>query len=134
MIASVVGRAKKTIVYKGYLISWRTEPTSPCTKNSTQLPLLLCRGTKNTMKAVHATLSRMFDCIIVSLPASAEDLRWLLPIVISPNGGYEKAGKNDEVHLEYVVPTLSKIETITLEFLANDLIKLWNRYEHFLLL
>lgn len=126
-----MGRAKTTTVYKGYLISWRSEPANLPTKNSTQLPLLLCRGTQNTMRAVHATLCRMFDCIIVSLPATPEDLRWILPIVISPNGGNDSSKKNEEVHLEYIIPTLSKIETITLEFLTSDIINLWNKCVNF---
>ncbi|XP_014219468.1 centromere protein L-like [Copidosoma floridanum] len=116
----------ETTVYKGYLISWRTETSeAPTWAGSTRLPLLLCRGTPNTMRAVHATLGRMFDCMFVLLSASAEDLRWLLPILISPCGGHDKPKKGDEAKLKFLVPGLPKSNSITIKFLVKDLAKMW---------
>ncbi|XP_058793864.1 centromere protein L-like [Phymastichus coffea] len=116
---------QKTLVYRGFLISWRTEPTDLLTENSTRLPLLLCRGTVRTMRAVHAILGRMFDCMIVSLPTNAEDLAWLLPIFISPGGGQDTIKEHHEALLEYSVPGLHKSECLHIRFLIKDLMELW---------
>ncbi|KAL7300416.1 hypothetical protein TKK_0006842 [Trichogramma kaykai] len=113
---------RETMVYSGYLISWGNENVeNSFTDNATKLPLLLCRGTPNTMKAVHATLSRLFDCIIVTLPANSEDLAWLLPIIISPGCGQDSAKDADEASLEYRIPNLPTSESITIKFQIKNL-------------
>lgn len=117
---------KETCVYRGYLVSWRSELLDPPpAEPATRLPLLLCRGTPNTMRAVHSTLSRMFDCMFVALPTSPEDLTWLLPIIISPGGGQDTAKEHEEAILEYTVPGLPRNDCITVRINVNDLIQVW---------
>ncbi|XP_001605964.1 centromere protein L-like [Nasonia vitripennis] len=128
--ARLTGREdKESCVYKGYLLSWRSHTlTDVPTENSSRLPLLLCRGTPKTMRAVHATLTRMFDCMFVGLPANAEDLMWLLPIIISPGGGQDTARDSDEALLEYGVPGLPNSESITIKFHVKNLTTLWKSF------
>lgn len=95
--------------------------------NSTQLPLLLCRGTPNTMRAVHTTINWMFDCTLLTLPANSEDLRWLLSIFFSPGGGYDEPNKQDKVELKFIIPGSSKSDAILVKFFIKDVIKLWKR-------
>lgn len=70
----------------------------------------------------------MFDCILVSLSATADDLSWLLPIIISPKIENDKTKINDEVSFEYTIPGLPLSENITIKFSLSNLIKLWGRY------
>lgn len=84
------------------------------------MPLLLCRGTRNCMDAVHNVLNRMFDCLIIPLPAKEEDLSWLLPIIIMTNQEEESA-ISGEVQMEYTVPDLPITDTITVKFHCSEL-------------
>ena len=106
-------------------MSWGSELLDTFSESCTRLPLLLCRGTPNTMKAVHTTISKMFDCIFVSLPANSEDLSWLIPIILSPGNGSDNAKPDEEVRLEYIIPGLPKSETITVTYKVENLSQLW---------
>ena len=128
-------RDSETIVYRGYMISWRsdTENTSYI-DNATRLPLLLCRGTPNTMKTVHATLSYMFDCSFLPLKTSSEDLAWLLPIILSSGEVKEKINRSKgptEATLEFTLPNVPASSNISIKFLISNLIQLWKRYFFF---
>ncbi|XP_032679772.1 uncharacterized protein LOC116848114 isoform X2 [Odontomachus brunneus] len=50
VLAKTSEHDKEKSIYKGILLSWRTTQIQPDTKNSTRLPLLLCRGTRNFNK------------------------------------------------------------------------------------
>lgn len=115
-------------IYKGFLISWRTELAEPMTDKSVHLPLLLCRGTQSAMKTVHSIVSRMFDCTIVALPITDNDLKWLLPINLSPESNNSSKVKNELILLEYVVPRLPLTDTISVKFRVKDLKDLWTAY------
>ena len=115
-------------IYKGILISWRTQLTEQNNEKSVHLPLLLCRGTQSAMKAVHSIISQMFDCIIVTLPATDNDLKWLLPINLIPETNAEKKWKSQLVILEYVVPELPISDSILVKFKTADLQELWTTY------
>ncbi|XP_033211822.1 centromere protein L-like [Belonocnema kinseyi] len=117
--------AVERCIYKGFLISWRTELAEPITDKSVHLPLLLCRGTQNAMKTVHSIVSRMFDCTIVALPITDNDLKWLLPINLSPESNNSRKVKNELILLEYVVPRLPLTDTISVKFRVEDLKELW---------
>lgn len=112
-------------IYKGIFLSWKTD-SSLNASNSVKLPLLLCRGIRTCMNVVHSTLSRMFDCIIISLPMEGDDLMWLLPIMVIPASEEETPKKNEDVVLEYVVPGLPTTDTITIRLNFYDIIKTLN--------
>ncbi|KAG7201701.1 hypothetical protein KM043_004429 [Ampulex compressa] len=125
VFAKTVGREEDTekCIYKGILVSWRSTRGESDTANSVRLPLLLCRGTKSGREAVHNTLSRMFDCMVIALPAKEDDLMWLIPIVITQSSKEKEPKDKDEIHMEYIVPGLSVTDTITVKFRIKDLSK-----------
>lgn len=113
-------------IYTGIMMSWRTDVPEIDYDESIKLPLLLCRGTKSGMNAVHVVLGNMFDCQIVQLSATEEDLKWLVPIVLNPSG--DDVVDKGEVKFEYRVPGLPASDSITTKNNTKDLIKLWNAY------
>ncbi|KOC66964.1 hypothetical protein WH47_12391 [Habropoda laboriosa] len=114
----------KKCIYEGIFLSWRTTKNVLTTANSVRLPLLLCRGTRSAMGAVHNILSRMFDCMIITLPAQEDDLIWLVPLLLTPINEREHPKSTDEIHMEYKVPELPNTDTITIKFPILDLIKI----------
>lgn len=109
------------------MISWRTDVPELDHENSSKLPLILCKGTKSGMNAVHTVLANMFDCQIAELPATEEDLKWLVPIILNPSDGDNDPEKG-EVRFEYRVPGLPATDTVTTKFQISDLVKLWKAY------
>lgn len=107
-------------IYKGILLLWSLTQTTLNIQNSTRLPLLLCRGTRSCMNAVHTIIGRMFDCLIVTLPANEDDLRWLVPIIITINNKDEPI-ISGEVQMEYTVPELPLTDAIKVKFHSSDL-------------
>ncbi|XP_012144720.1 uncharacterized protein LOC100884034 [Megachile rotundata] len=108
-------------IYNGILLSWRTSKGELTVANSIRLPLLLCRGTRNTMRTVHNVLNLMFDCIIIALPAQEHDLIWLVPIIITPTSKEEYPKRTDEICMVYKIPEHS--DTIAIKCCVLDLIK-----------
>lgn len=80
------------------------------------------------MGIVHTILSRMFDCMIVTLSTHEDDLLWLIPIVITPTTKKEQPKSKDEIHMEYKIPELPDTDTITIKFKILDLIKILTVY------
>ena len=119
--------SSKKCIYKGIFLSWRSTKNT-LTDSSIRLPLLLCRSTQGTMGIVHTILSRMFDCMIVTLSAHEDDLLWLIPIVIIPITKEEQPKSKDEIHMEYKIPELPDTDTITIKFKILDLIKILTVY------
>lgn len=117
----------ETRVYMGFLISWRTNSVELIFDNCVCLPLLLCKGTQSTIKAVHSVLQRMFNCIVTGLSISDNDLKWLTAINLSAEASKGKS-KDDLIVFEYVVPRLSLTDTIKINFVYKDLRKLWSQY------
>ncbi|CAL7933930.1 unnamed protein product [Xylocopa violacea] len=112
-------------IYKGVLLSWRNNRKNILTfSNSVRLPLLLCRGGKNITQIVHNVLSRMFDCMFMTLPAREDDLLWLVPIVISPIGEGNQPKSTHEISLHYKIPELETDDGITVTFPVLDLVKI----------
>lgn len=111
-------------IYTGIMMSWRTDVPEINYDESIKLPILLCRGTKSGMNAVHTVLGNMFDCQIVELSATEEDLKWLVPIVLNPSG--DAVNDKGDVKFEYKIPGLSSSDSITTKNNTKDLIKLWN--------
>lgn len=93
-------------------------------KNSIKLPLLLCRGTRSCMDAVHAIIARMFDCLITTLPAKDFDLRWLVPIIIMSANEEQQSIPEGVVQMIYTVPELPVRDTITVKFQTLELRKI----------
>ncbi|XP_011503073.1 PREDICTED: centromere protein L-like [Ceratosolen solmsi marchali] len=124
--AQTMGKeSRESCVYEGYFFSWRSGTTCEPSDNTGKLPLLLCRGTANTMRAVHSILGHMFDCLFVALPTNEEDLKWLLPILIRATEEEYKADSETEAMLEYLVPYLPTSNSITVKFHIKKLIQLW---------
>ncbi|XP_067211453.1 centromere protein L-like isoform X2 [Linepithema humile] len=96
------------VIYKGYLLSWNIKRVKSNIQNSIKLPLLLCRGTRSCIDAVHTIISYMFDCLITTLSVDEEDLRWFIPIVIMT----AKKKQSGEVQMEYIVPKLPVTDII----------------------
>lgn len=63
----------------------------------------------------------MFDCSIIVLPATEEDLRWLVPIIIMSTNRDEEPAVSGELQMEYTVPELPVTSTITVKFDISDL-------------
>lgn len=99
-------------------------------KNSIKLPLLLCRGTRSCMDAVHAIIARMFDCLITTLPAKDFDLRWLVPIIIMSANEEQQSIPEGVVQMIYTVPELPVRDTITVKFQTLELRKILTSYVH----
>ncbi|XP_015112782.1 uncharacterized protein LOC107038280 [Diachasma alloeum] len=112
-------------IYIGIMLSWRTAVNELEYEKSVRLPLLLCRGTKSAMKAVHMTLANMFDCHVVALPATEDDLKWLVPVLLQPSHKDDPPQKG-EARLEYRVPGLPVTDSITIKFEVAELIKMWS--------
>lgn len=125
---NTLDESTKKIFYKGIFLSWRTAQSNVLTENSLRLPLLLCRGTKSCMRAVHDALGYMFDCMVIALPIQEDDLLWLVPIVIVPINGEEGPKVTDEIHMTYTIPYLSNTDTITFQFKLVELIKILTVY------
>ncbi|KAL6443240.1 hypothetical protein ACFW04_002870 [Cataglyphis niger] len=122
VIAKINETEKEKSLYQGILLSWRITQAESNIKNLIRLPLLLCRGTSTCIDAVHATIIRMFDCLIIALPAKEHDLNWLIPIIIMTNK--EEPAVSGEVQMVYTVPELPVTDTITVKFQAADLRKI----------
>lgn len=80
------------------------------------------------MDAVHAIIGRMFDCLVVALPANEDDLNWLLPIIIMATSKEDLPMVNGEVQMEYTVPELPVTDAITVKFHTSDLRKILSVY------
>lgn len=80
------------------------------------------------MDAVHAIIGRMFDCLVVALPASEDDLSWLVPIIIMAIDKEEQSIVSGEVQMEYTVSELPVTDTITVKFHTSDLRKILSVY------
>lgn len=93
------------------------------------MPLLLCRGTHNSMDAVHNIIGCMFDCLVVALPANEDDLSWLIPIIIMATNKEEQPILSGEVQMEYIVSGLPVTDTITVKFHTSDLRKILSVYK-----
>ncbi|XP_076177704.1 uncharacterized protein LOC143151996 isoform X2 [Ptiloglossa arizonensis] len=115
-------------IYKGILLSWKTIDKELAMSNCMRLPLLLCHGTKSTMKIVHKTLGHMFDCIIIALNALEEDLVWLIPIVVSPTNEEEHPKRTDTISMEYKLTTSLDTDIIIIHFKISDLIRIVKMY------
>ncbi|KYN08890.1 PREDICTED: uncharacterized protein LOC108770107 [Trachymyrmex cornetzi] len=122
VIAKIHGRENgvEKPIYKGVLLSWSLTRTKLNIQNSIRLPLLLCRGTRSCMDAVHTIIGRMFDCLIVTLPANEDDLRWLVPIIITATNE-DKPIIVGEVQMEYTVPELPIADVIKVKYHSLDL-------------
>lgn len=92
------------------------------------MPLLLCRGAQSTMKAVHQTLCHMFDCIITTVKATEDDLKWIVPIVLTAEESQTRETMKGDLKLEYTVPDLPVTETITVKFSVSDVSEMWKTY------
>ena len=114
-------------IYTGIFVSWRTRVTESSCDESTRYPLLLCRAAKSSMIAVHTTICHMFDCIVVALPATEDELTWLVPILLDPNMN-ENETESGEIRLEYRVPGLTDSSNIIVKFDHSALSKLWKAY------
>ncbi|XP_015594461.1 centromere protein L isoform X2 [Cephus cinctus] len=112
-------------IYKGIFMSWISGFDETNIRNSVTLPLLLCRGTQSGTRAVHIIIGHMFDCMIVALDASQDDLLWLLPIILTPASDEEETSKSSEVSLEYRIPGLPLTDTINVKFLLSTLVTIW---------
>lgn len=122
VIANINEGEKEKSLYPGILLSWRISQAEPNTKNLARLPLLLCRGTSNCIDAVHSTIIRMFDCLIITLSLKEDDLSWLLPIIIMTNK--EEPVVSGEVQMVHTVPDLPVTDTITVKFQTTELRKI----------
>ncbi|XP_014468079.1 PREDICTED: uncharacterized protein LOC106741033 [Dinoponera quadriceps] len=119
------GNEEAKLIYKGILLSWRmAQHIEPDLKNSTRLPLLLCRGTCSCMNAVHNVINHMFDCLVMALPVNEDDLNWLIPIIIISVNKDEQPTVSGEIHMEYTVPELPATDTIRVKFDASELRKI----------
>lgn len=115
-------------VYTGILLSWGTSLVELDYEKSVKLPLLLCKGTKNTMKAVHITLGNMFDCTIVALSATEEDLKWLVPVVLQPSDEDEDIEQEGQARFEYKIPGEIMSNTIAAKYDISCLMDIWSAY------
>lgn len=122
VLAKIRDQEKEKSLYQGILLSWRITQAESNIKNLIRLPLLLCSGTNTCIAAVHATINRMFDCLIIALPAKEYDLSWLIPIIIMTNK--EEPVVSGEVKMMYTVPELPVTDTITVKFQSADLRKI----------
>ncbi|XP_029667448.1 centromere protein L-like [Formica exsecta] len=122
VLAKINDTEKEKSLYQGILLSWRITQDEPNIENLIRLPLLLCRGTSTCIDAVHATIIRMFDCLIIALPAKEHDLSWLIPIIIMTNK--EEPSVSGEVQMVYTVPELPVTDTVTVKFQTADLRKI----------
>ncbi|XP_076637044.1 centromere protein L [Colletes latitarsis] len=111
-------------IYNGMFLSWGTAKKELTVPNCIRLPLLLCRGTKSGMNTVHNVLSLMFDCTVVALPVSEDDLIWLVPIVITPTNEEGHLKHTDKMCMEYKMTKPSDTDTITVHFQISDLIRM----------
>ncbi|XP_029156542.1 centromere protein L-like [Nylanderia fulva] len=115
-------KEREKSLYQGILLSWRiTTEAEPNIENQIRLPLLLCSGTNTCIAAVHDTISRMFDCLIIALSTKEYDLSWLVPIIIMTNK--EEPVVSGEVKMMYTVQ-LPVTDTITVKFQSADLRKI----------
>ncbi|KAK0162329.1 hypothetical protein PV327_008675 [Microctonus hyperodae] len=119
-------KTNEKYIYTGILLSWRTEIAELDHDKSVKLPLLLCRGTKSTISAVHLTLSNMFDCLIVALPATEDDFKWLVPIILQPNNNDEASTPKGQAKFEYKFPGSLASNTITVKYDISVLAELWS--------
>ncbi|CAL1688395.1 unnamed protein product [Lasius platythorax] len=122
VLATINDHEKKKSLYQGILLSWGITQPELNVKNLIRLPLLLCSGTSTCIDAVHATINRMFDCLIIALPAKEHDLSWLIPIIIMTNK--EEPAVSGEVKMVYTIPELPVTDTITVKFQSADLRKI----------
>ncbi|KAK0078271.1 hypothetical protein PV325_002756 [Microctonus aethiopoides] len=116
----------KKCIYTGVLLSWRTEIVELDHDKSVKLPLLLCKGTKSTMAAVHLTLNNMFDCLIVALPATEDDFKWLVPIILQPNNNEEISSMKGQIKFDYKFPGSLASNIITIPYDISNLTEIWN--------
>ncbi|XP_043280805.1 uncharacterized protein [Venturia canescens] len=119
-------KSKERTIYSGVFISWRTTLNESRSDNTTKLPLLLCRGTKSAMNAVHTVVSQMFDCQIVPMSATEDELEWLVPMMLSSIDDEQKEYDKHQIRLEYRIPGLPATDTISVDFEISALSKLWN--------
>lgn len=122
VLAKINNQEKEKSLYQGILLSWRLTQAEPNIENLIRLPLLLCSGTNTCIAAVHDTINRMFDCLIIALPAKEYDLSWLIPIIIMTNK--EEPVVSGEVKMMYTVPELPVTDTITVKFQSAELRKI----------
>ncbi|XP_012271588.1 centromere protein L isoform X1 [Orussus abietinus] len=110
-------------IYKGIFVSWPNEPEESNNKNFVKLPILLCKGSQSIIKAINVIISRMFDCMIIPLPASEVDLLWLIPILLSLD--LEWQSDTQELLMEYKIPGYPDSDSITVRHRLCDVLKLW---------
>lgn len=115
-------------IYKGFLVSWSVTQIEKNIQNSIRLPLLLCCGTRSCIDAVHIVLSRMFDCSVIALPATEEDLKWLIPVIIMSTSRDKEFAVSGELQMEYVVSQLPVTNTIVVKFDILDLRNILSEY------
>ncbi|XP_034934135.1 centromere protein L-like [Chelonus insularis] len=123
VFAENIEKETQKCLYTGILVSWGSSLVELDNENTVKLPLLLCRGNKTAIRAVHMTLARMFDCVIIQLLATEEDLRWLAPIILNFNDN-EKDTKG-LMKFEYKIPGLASSDDISFSWEISVLIKLW---------
>lgn len=100
--------------------------TESSLNGTTKLPLLLCRGTKSAMNAVHTVVGHMFDCQIVAMSATEDELEWLVPMMLISADNEQREYDKNQIRLEYRIPGLIATDTISLDFEISTLSKLWN--------
>ncbi|KAG8038934.1 hypothetical protein G9C98_003241 [Cotesia typhae] len=109
-------------IYTGILTSWGPLIADLENEKSTNLPLLLCRGNKTAIRAVNKTLNIMFDCTIIPLTATEEDLQWLVPGILHSSKDNSSKG---QVKLEYKIPNTSITDSINVTCDVTALRDLW---------
>ncbi|XP_057320074.1 uncharacterized protein LOC130664235 [Microplitis mediator] len=110
-------------IYTGLITSWGSTINDSENEKSANLPLLLCRGNKTAIRAVNKTLNVMFDCTIIPLLATEEDLQWLLPAILQHNKNNPTKG---QVKLEYKLLNTLITDSIGFTCDVSTLSDLWN--------
>uniref|UniRef100_A0A1B6CL68 Centromere protein L n=1 Tax=Clastoptera arizonana TaxID=38151 RepID=A0A1B6CL68_9HEMI len=114
---------KTSILYLGYLISWKNRKIK--TGESNCLPILLCCYLrKDIADVVHMIFSQLFDTMFEQLKMYEEDFICFTALIV----GYLQTDCSSLVIYTYRIPGRPKTESLKFKLPLNKVIQLWKSY------
>lgn len=102
------------------MLCWGSQRLAAEFGNAVVLPVLLCRGTANTIKLAHEVLTQLFDCVIQPMEFSTHELHWIMTMALQQ---YDENTDN-LVTLDYSIPEHSLRNELFMRLRIGDVLRI----------
>lgn len=111
-------------LYKGYLISWKSNKLIDSKVSEVKLPVLLCCfANKYILRRVHSTMQRLFDMSIEQVTFLQDDFMCFSSLIT----GYLDEDNSSQVIFTYHPPGRPASESLKFRLVLMKLIEMWRK-------